>query len=226
MNATVAELIKGASADGWLVEPKARELLTALGVDAGGFVWAKTAAEAKTAAARLGFPVVMKVVSVRIVHKSDSGGVAVKLADEGAVEAAFNRMAKLPGFDGVVIDRMRAGVELILGAKEDPQFGTVVMVGIGGTAVELYSDVALLLAPATEEEAKDALSRLKGKALLTGFRGSKPIDIGALAALMASFSRAAFELGSEISSIDLNPVFCSESGCHIADARIVLGGAK
>lgn len=226
MKPDAAGIINEGKADGWLVEPKARELLTRLGVDAGGFVWAKSSDEAVKGARRLGFPVAMKVVSTAIVHKSDVGGVAVKLADEAAVLAAFNCMAALPGFDGVVVDRMHAGVELILGAKEDPQFGTVIMVGIGGTAVELYSDVALLLAPATEEEALTALLRLKGKALLTGFRGSKPVNMKALAALVTAFSIAARELAGEVSSIDLNPVFCSDTGCAIADARMVLGGIK
>jgi acyl-CoA synthetase (NDP forming) len=142
------------------------------------------------AATSLGFPVVLKVDSPDIAHKTEVGGVQLNLGDAAAVTAAFARImegakthAPKARIDGVLVQRMEArGVELILGARRDPQFGTMVLVGLGGVQAELWKDVALDVAPVSPEGAMAMLKSLKAFPLLDGFRGSAKVDIEAVAA--------------------------------------------
>ena len=210
---------------GWAMEPVARRFLRDSGVPTARFVWAKTLDEAKAGAKELGYPLVAKIVSPEVVHKSDVDGVAVGLRDEAAVAAVFARFQKLPGFAGVLLDEMVAGgVELIVGAKQDPQFGTVLLLGLGGTSVELYKDVALRMAPVTPDQALDALRTLAGFPLLDGYRGRPKTDLDSLAALVARFSEVAYALGDAVSSLECNPIFATPTGALVADARIMLDG--
>ncbi|MBN2809478.1 MAG: acetate--CoA ligase family protein [Deltaproteobacteria bacterium] len=117
---------------------------------------------------------------------------------------------------------MAQGLELIVGAKQDPQFGTVVVVGIGGTAVEIYHDVAIRMAPVSPAEAISAITSIRGRKLLEGYRGAKPVNREKLAELIVNFSQMAFALRDEITSIDLNPVLCNPEQAVIADARFIL----
>ena len=222
MRERAGKIISGAVKEGWVVEPLARDVLVDYGLPVSRFAWVRTPADAMAAAEGIGFPVVMKVVSPKVMHKSDVGGVAVGLKDEASVKAAFDRMSKIAGFDGVLVDQMVKGVEMIVGAKQDSQFGTVVLAGIGGTAVEVYKDVVIRMAPLGEEAAKSALLSLKGVALLKGHRGASPANLESIAALVSKFSEAAHDLAPAIDSIDLNPVMCGPDRAVIADARMVL----
>lgn len=226
MKPNAAELLRRAAPVGWVVEPLAREILAEYGLPLNRWAWACDPGAALEAARRIGYPVVVKVVSAEIVHKSDVGGVEVGVEGDDALRRTFERMARLPGFDGVVLGELARGVELIVGAKNDPQFGPVVLVGIGGTAVEIYQDVAIRMAPMTPADAASALDALRGRRLLEGFRGSPPADREALVDLLVRFSEMAHDLGPAVDSVDLNPVFCGPDGCVVADARIVLPGPK
>ncbi len=222
MLARVQEILEQSKAAGWVLEPLAKELLNLYHVPTSRFVWAKTKEEALAGAKTIGYPLVAKVVSPDVIHKSDVGGVAVGLKNEDEVLAAFERMSTLPAFEGILLDEMGHGVELIVGSKQDSQFGTVVLCGIGGTSVEIYQDVALRMAPIDAETAQAALKSLKGHKLLEGYRGAEPVDWPGLGELISRFSQMAHELCEVVESIDLNPVLCNAKASTIADARIML----
>jgi hypothetical protein len=124
----------------------------------------------------------------------------------------------------MLIEPMVSGIELIVGAKNDHQFGPVLLLGAGGTGVEIYRDVALRMAPIGEKDVHSMLACLKARKLLEGYRGAAPVSRGALVKLMLAFSDLAMALEEEFESIDLNPVMCSADGCVVADARIMLLG--
>ncbi|MDB5108031.1 MAG: CoA-binding protein, partial [Candidatus Binatus sp.] len=190
---------------------------------------ARTADDAAIAAAKMGFPVVLKVLSPSISHKSDVGGVELNLGDEDQVRDGFARIrSKLAAtapdarFEGVAVQPMaRAGVELIVGITRDPRFGAMVIVGLGGVLVEVLKDTALRLAPVTASEAREMLAELRGSAILRGVRGQPPIDIEAVASLLEKISNFA-AAHPEIAEMDLNPVVGYEHGLAILDARIML----
>jgi hypothetical protein len=204
------------------MEPEALRLLELAEVPVPRFAWARSRAEALEAADRIGYPVVAKVVSPQILHKSDVEGVRPGIADGGALAAAFERFSRLPGFEGAVVAEMLSGRELIVGAKNDFQFGPVILMGIGGTAVEIYQDTATRMAPLRASDVQSMLDCLRGRRLLTGHRGFASINIAKLTAMALRFSELVMALGDRIDSIDLNPVFCSPERCVVADARIVL----
>lgn len=222
MKQRAQSILEQSESMGWVMEPLAKELLALYGLPVTRFRWVKTEADALIACEELGFPLVAKIVSPEVVHKSDVGGIAVGLRSADDVKETFASMSALPGFDGILLDGMVSGVELIVGAKSDPQFGAVVLAGIGGTAVEVYKDVAIRMAPITAHEAVAAVRSLKGAKLLQGYRGTEPVNLNALGELIARFSEAACELEPFVESIDLNPVFSNGESSVIADARIML----
>jgi acyl-CoA synthetase (NDP forming) len=177
---------------------------------------------------QLGFPVSIKVDSADIVHKSDFGGVRLNIQTAQGVRSAYAKMeetilAKAPGarVNGVVVSAMAApGLELILGMHRDPQFGPMVLFGMGGVAVELFRDVALRLVPLTREDAFSMLREIKGAPLLRGFRGQSAVDENALADGLLKLARIAEE-HPDIVEIDLNPVLAYPEGMVVVDARIL-----
>lgn len=185
--------------------------------------------EAAAAAAReLGFPLVAKIASPDILHKTEIGGVLLNLQDEAAVRQAFvtlmqrarNAMPQAR-LDGVLLAPMvRGGVETILGVQVDPIFGPMVMFGAGGTAVELYRDVALASAPLSRERARTLVDRVHSSALLKGWRGAQPLDIEALVSALCALSDFAVTHADEIDSIDVNPLVVMEQGAVCLDAVI------
>jgi len=219
------DVLRRAGPTGWVVEPQAKLFLKNAGLPVPNFTWARTLEEATEFAARIGWPVAAKVVSPAVVHKSDVGGVAVGLQGPDELAAAWRRYSSLEKFDGVLVEEMVAGIELIIGARYDLQFGPVVLAGLGGTAVEVYRDVALRMAPLTPDEARSMLLGLQGAELLKGHRGSEGVDLVALAGMLAHFSNLVMDLGEAFESIDLNPVMCSADRCVVADARIMLPAA-
>ena len=215
-----------------LMEAEAKALFARAGlpvVDERRTTTAEAAAEAATA---LGFPVVLKLDSPDIAHKTEVGGVKLNLGDAAAVREAFDaitaaarRHAPDARVDGVLVQRMaRKGVELILGAKRDPQFGPMVLVGTGGVQAELWRDVALDLAPVTPEGAERMLRSLKGFPLLDGFRGAERADLGAVAAAVAAFSSLVAAAGEEIAEAEINPLIAGPWGCLAVDGLVRCGG--
>ena len=202
----------------WL--PEAREILV------------RSAAAAADAGTALGFPVVLKVQSPDLPHKTEVGGVRLNLGDAGSVSAAYTAMLDDVArhkpdarIDGVLVQKMAPkGHELVIGMVNDPTFGPIMMLGYGGTAVELFGDVAHGPAPFDEAEAERLLRSLRSSRLLTGFRGSAAIDLKPVAALVASLSRAALTLRDQVAEFELNPIIlhADGSGLTVADALLTM----
>ncbi len=224
MNKRIIEIIESSGSRGWILEPDAKEILKIYGISVPESRWIKKITEIKESAASLKFPIAVKVVSAQALHKSEAGGVALGIKDTSELEEIFNKMSVIPEFNGVLAEEMVSGTELIFGAKDDPQFGTVVMAGIGGITVEVYKDVVFRLAPVTENDALRAIESLKGAALFKGFRGNPPVDLNKAAKLLSDFSELAYEYRNYFESIDLNPVICSSNSASAADARFMLSG--
>lgn len=213
----------------WLPEPEALRLLADYNLPVIAHRLAATPEEAAQAARDLGCPVVLKVVSPEIPHKSDVGGVRLNVATPEDAAAAFTAIqtqvtSHVSRFTlhGILVAKMAApGTEVIVGMVRDPQFGPAVMVGLGGIFVELYKDVAFRLPPLTPAEARAMLGELKAAPLLTGYRGQPPRDVDALAACACTVARIAAE-HPEIQEIDLNPIIARERGCMIVDAKILV----
>ena len=193
------------------------------GFDVPRFTLARTAEEADRFAREIGYPVVAKVVSPRILHKSDVGGVAVGIADAGRLEEVFRRFRGMEGFVGMIVEEIVSGIELILGAKIDFQFGPMILLGMGGTGVEIYQDVALRMAPLSGKDVHAMIGGLKARRLLEGYRGAEKVDREKLTETILAFSSLVMELEERIESIDINPLLCSSRRCVVADARIILG---
>ena len=176
--------------------------------------------EATSAAERMGFPVVLKVESKEITHKSDVGGVALKLSSVAEARDAFTRIqkqvsAKLPQvkIDGIVVQRMAdQGIEMILGIKRDPMFGPVVLCGFGGILVELLKDVAIGIPPLSRTQAHEMIQRLRGFRILGGVRGRPPADVDALCDAIVALSRLASSLGDQLVGLDINPLIVLPNG--------------
>ncbi|MFA4916262.1 MAG: acetate--CoA ligase family protein [Syntrophales bacterium] len=222
MDERIRAILNASRMNGWVMEPQAKELLRTYGLPTTRFFWAKSLEASFQGAKEVGYPLVVKVVSPDILHKSDVGGVVMGVEDGRELEVVYQRMSRLNGFQGVLLDQMVQGIEMIVGSKEDPQFGTVVVVGIGGTSVEVYKDISIRMAPLSFPDAMDAIGSIKGRRLLEGYRGREPVNIEKLSELIVSFSQLAFDLRDEVESIDLNPVLCDREKAVIADARFVL----
>lgn len=218
----VKDILSAARETGWVLEPEAKRLLTYAGLDVPRFEWVTKAEEAHLFAQEVGYPVVAKVVSPQVLHKSDVGGVIVGINDDQRLLEAFGRLSGLEGFAGVVVEEMVAGVELIVGAKIDYQFGPVILLGLGGTGVEIFRDTSIRMAPLREPDIKSMVDGLRARRLLEGYRGSEPISFEKLTDMLMNFSNLVIEIEGSIESIDLNPVMCSPENCVVADARIML----
>ncbi len=229
-------IVEAALAEGrtLLTEEESKRLLAAYGIPTVPTVIATTREEAKAAAAQLGFPVVVKLHSDTVTHKTDVGGVHLNVKTEDAVGKAFDaidasvRERVGPGnFLGVTVQPMikLEGYELIFGSKTDAQFGPVLIFGLGGTLVEILRDRALALPPLTTTLALHAMERTRIFKALKGTRGRKPVDVEALAELFVRFSRLVVE-NPRIREIDVNPLVASPDGLLALDARVVLYGAE
>jgi acetyl-CoA synthetase len=213
----VPPCVKG-SGEHVLSEFEAKQLLKSHGLAVPDGIVCK-ANEAASAAARLGFPVTLKVSSTAIAHKTEAGGVALNLTTPEEVEAAAQRMAKLA--PGVLVERMVTGAvaELIIGLTSDPQFGTALVIGAGGILTELLKDTKTLILPATRSEIERALSSLKLWKLVEGFRGKSGDKAAVIAAVeaVASFAEAHRGLVEEL---DVNPLLVLPDGAVAVDALI------
>jgi acetyl coenzyme A synthetase (ADP forming)-like protein len=228
------EIIAKARADGRnsLTEIEAKQVFSAYGLIVTETVLAKSEEEAVDLARKVGYPVVMKIVSPDILHKSDAGGVKVNLKDEASVRDAYRTIltnsrkykpdAKI---HGVAVQEMAPwGTEVILGSVNDPTFGPTVMFGLGGIFVEVLKDVTFRVAPVASNQAIKMLSEIRGAPILAGVRGEKPRDREALADTICLYSTMIVDLQDEISETDANPVLVYEDGrgLKVVDARIIL----
>lgn len=204
------------------MEPDAKRILDLTGFDIPRSKIVKTQAEATDAASAIGYPVVVKVISTDLIHKSDAGGVVVGIENSHGLIDAFNHFSKFDGFEGMLVEEMVSGVELIIGAKIDRQFGLVILLGFGGREAEIYQDISLRMAPLSQADVHSMIRNLKAHQILEGYRGSEPIDMDRLVKTVKRFSSLMTELGEQIDSFDLNPVICSSERCVVADARIIL----
>jgi acetate---CoA ligase (ADP-forming) subunit beta len=216
------EIMDASAPAGWVLEPEAKRLFSLAGMNVPRFLWGRTLEEGLLFADGIGYPVVAKVVSPRVIHKSEAGGVDAGVADAESLARVFERFSRIEGFSGMLVEERVSGVEIIVGAKMDDQFGPVVLVGMGGTGVEIYQDVALRMAPLRMEDVDAMLGSLKGNRLIEGFRGTAGANREALARSLLTFSGLVMDLEGRIESIDLNPVICSAARCVVADARIIL----
>jgi len=220
----IRELLSSARKAGWVLEPDAKRILSFYDIPVPRFTRARDMKGARAFVKDVGYPVAAKVVSPRIMHKSDVGGVIPGIADEAQLSAAFDKFRRMEGFTDMLVEEMVSGIELMAGAKIDFQFGPVILLGMGGTGVEIYGDTALRMAPLIKTDVTSMIRQLKARRLIEGYRGAEPVDMKQLIRLIMGFSGLVTDLREYIESIDLNPLMCSASGCVVADARILLKG--
>lgn len=216
------EILSASKRVGWVLEPQAKRLFSLAGIDVPRYVWARRIEDAIPFAEEIGYPVVAKIVSPEVVHKSEHNGVAVGIKDGKALRETFKRFSQLGGFNGVLVEEMLSGIELIIGAKVDLQFGPVILFGIGGIWVEIYRDVILRMAPLQLKDVDSMVKCLKGHRILEGYRGADPVNLQELKRLLVTFSNLVMDLEKYMESIDLNPIICFSTRCVVADARIML----
>jgi acetyltransferase len=226
-----ASLLAAAGAQKVLGEAATRPLLEAYGIPVIRGAEAKTAVEAAAAAVKIGFPVVMKIVSQEILHKSDVGGIRLNLGSESEVSAEFDKlMAEIKlrcpkaVIEGVLIEQMAPkGQEVIVGMKRDPGFGPLLMFGLGGIYVELFKDVAFRVAPVSRVEALAMIHETAAGRLLTGFRGQPKADLDAVVDAICRIGQLALDF-PEIQEMEINPllVFPEGEGSLALDGRVLL----
>ena len=213
-----------------ITEEASKSILKSYGVKVPPYALVTTPKQAVKAAKKIGYPLVMKIVSPQILHKTDVGGVKVGIDNDKDVKKTFNdmykRLSKKRGVEvkGVLLEKMvPKGVELIVGLQVDPQFGPAIMVGLGGVMTEVFKDVAFRMLPITTSDAKSMLDELKGAKILKGFRGSKPIDMDMLAKALVQIGKLGVENADYVNSIDFNPVVVYPKSYYVVDAKIILG---
>lgn len=213
----------------FLLEPEAKTVCMRCGIPVTNFKVAKNEAEAVKFAEEIGYPIVLKIVSPDIIHKSDVGGVVVGLKTAKDVRNAYKQIlesikkhkadAKIVG---VLVQEMApSSTEVIVGAIKDPQFGPALMFGLGGIFVEVLKDVTFRVAPITVDEAREMITEVKAYPLLKGYRNQPPADIEAIVQILLNTSRLVME-HQEIKELDLNPIMVYEKGAKTVDARIIL----
>ena len=212
-----------------LLEPEAKTICMEYGIAVTKFSVAKTEKEAVEIAEKTGYPVVLKIVSADIIHKSEAGGVIVNIKSKDEVQSAYGKIlenAKKYKADakivGVLVQEMApSSTEVIVGSIKDPQFGQTLMFGLGGIFVELLKDVTFRVAPITQEDAAEMVVGVKAYPLLNGYRNTPAADVQAIVDLLVSVSKLVME-HPEIKELDLNPVLAYPHGTKTVDARIIL----
>ena len=214
-----------------LTEIESKELLRQAGISIIDTRLATSKEEAISLGRQLGFPVVLKIASPDITHKSDTGGVKLGLKTSKQVGKAYDDILgaisqKHPQavIHGVSVQKMaRPGVEVIIGMSKDAQFGPVLMFGLGGILVEILKDVSFRIVPLEKRDAREMIKEIKGYPLLEGYRGQEPVDVSYLEDLLLTVSQFV-EHTPEIKELDLNPIFAYSDGAVAVDARVVLEG--
>jgi 3-hydroxypropionyl-CoA synthetase (ADP-forming) len=211
-----------------ITEELAKQVLSEYGIVVPKYALVKTTEEAEVEAEKVGFPLVAKIVSPEILHKTDVRGVKVGLQNPADVKDTFNdmyfRLSKQYRVKGVLLEKMAAagGVELIVGLQNDPQFGPVIMTGIGGIYTEVFKDVSFRVLPITKEDAISMIDDLKGNKILRGFRGMPPVNLNMLVEALVSIGKFGTEMAPYYESIDFNPIIFYENEYVVVDAKILL----
>ena len=212
-----------------LTEIEAKQLLKEAGIAVVETRLATSKEKAMALSEKLGFPVVMKIASVDVVHKSDAGGVKLGLKTTAQVGKAYDEIMKSikkafphARIQGVSVQTMaKQGAEIIIGMSKDAQFGPVLMFGLGGVLVEILKDVSFRIVPLQPRDASEMIRDIKGFPLLQGYRGSDPIDVATLESMLLKVSAFA-ENTPAVKELDLNPIFAYKDGAVAVDARVVL----
>jgi len=213
----------------FLTEIESKELLKRAGIPVVEARLATTKKQAVSMGKELGFPVVLKVISADVIHKSDSGGVRLGLGNSTQVGRAYSDIMSSvrqrhpqATIQGISVQPMAPpGIEVIIGMSTDLQFGPVIMFGLGGVLVEILKDVSFRIVPVTRRDAAEMVREIKGYPVLAGFRGQKPASVPALEELIVKVSRF-IEDNPQVRELDLNPVFAYEDKAMAVDARVVL----
>jgi acyl-CoA synthetase (NDP forming)/RimJ/RimL family protein N-acetyltransferase len=220
----LAEMIRQAVRDNrsYLMEHESKEILEGIGVATTGYLVARSEDEALAICEKIGFPVVMKIVSPDVVHKTDAGGVKLNIASTEEARRAYRDILetfKYQHIEGVAVQRMaRSGIEAIIGVTRDPSFGPLIMFGLGGVFVEVLRDVSFRILPITEKDAAEMINDIRGSDILKGYRG-QAVDLESLKKLLLKISRLVVE-NPEIQELDLNPLFLYRDGYVTVDARM------
>ena len=209
-----------------LLEHEAKLVLKEMGINIPPSILAHDEEEAVNAADSFGYPIVMKLMSPDVLHKTDAKAVIVDLKNPDDVKHSFkdfiHRFENVK-VEGVLVEKMvDKGIELIIGTNTDDDFGPVILFGIGGVLVEAIKDVVFRMCPTTKEQALEAINEIKAKVLLEGFRGLPAVNKDALADLIVQLSKLAWEYKDDILEMDINPVIANSSGLYPVDARILL----
>jgi acyl-CoA synthetase (NDP forming) len=228
---SVREIIGKARSEGRaiLTEVESKELIKQAGISVSQTKLAASKDKAISISKEFGFPVVLKIASPDVVHKSDAGGVKLGLRTSRQVGKAYDDILaaiqqKYPQavIQGVSVQKMaRPGVEVIIGMSKDAQFGPVLMFGLGGILVEVLKDVSFRIVPLAKRDAAEMIREIKGYPLLEGYRGREPVDVSNLEALLLKVSDFV-ERNPEVKELDLNPIFAYSDGAVAVDARVVL----
>ncbi|MFC1983529.1 acetate--CoA ligase family protein [Chloroflexota bacterium] len=229
--ATKSGTIEKARSEGrtLLTEVEAKELFKQAGISVNETKLAVSREEAISISEQLGFPVVLKIASPDVVHKSDAGGVKLGLSTSEQVGKAYDDILaaikkEYPKavIQGISVQKMaRPGVEVIIGMSKDAQFGPVLMFGLGGIMVEIMKDVSFRIVPLTKRDAGEMIREIKGYPMLEGYRGQEPVDVPNLEDLLMKLSNFA-EQNPEVQELDLNPIFAYSKGALAVDARVIL----
>lgn len=227
----VIEIINRARKEGRkaLLESEAKTVCKKYGIPVTQFKLVTNETDALKFAEEIGFPVVLKIVSPDIVHKSDVGGVIINLKGAKEVRDAYRKIVEnvkknVPKakIEGILVQEMAPpGTEVIVGSIKDPQFGPAIMFGLGGIFVEVLKDVTFRIAPIADDEAMEMISEVKAYPLLMGYRKTPPADLKAISNILLSTSRLVMD-HMEIKELDLNPIIVYEKGAKTVDARIIL----
>jgi acyl-CoA synthetase (NDP forming) len=232
---TKTEILKQARKENrtQLTEIESKQLIKEAGIPVAEAKLAQTKTEAISLSKKMGFPVVLKIVSPDVIHKSDSGGVELGLASVAQVGKAYSKILSAikkhypkAKIQGVSVQKMaRPGVEVIIGMTKDAQFGPVLMFGLGGILVEVLKDVAFRIVPLTKRDAHEMIKDIKGYPVLEGYRGQEPADVAFLEDLILKVSDFV-DKNPEIKELDLNPVFAYKNRAVAVDARVILEAAS
>lgn len=213
----------------FLYEHESKKLFGLYGMPVTKIHVAETEDDAVSAAKRIGFPIVLKIISPQILHKSDAGGVIVGIQDEKGIREGFNKIIKNAKnykadaeITGILVQEMAPkGTEIIIGSTTDPTFGPTIMFGLGGIFVEILKDVSFRVAPIDQMDAREMIKEIKAYKILEGARGMPAVDQETLVDILVKTSEMLMEC-PEIKELDMNPVLAYPDGARIVDARIIM----
>ena len=230
MNSEISELLSQIKKSDRkiLTYEESRKIMDLAGIPLNKMLLATNLEEGIEKAKEIGYPIVLKIISEDVIHKSDSGGVQIGINSEDDMKTAYNNMMRSvtsyypdAKIEGISVEEMVTGVELLVGTSTDSQFGKMIAFGIGGVFVEVYKDVSFRLIPVTEQDIKEMIDEIEGKTILNGFRGMPAVDKEELISIMLKASKLV-ENNLIIKEMDLNPIVATEQGLKAIDARIIL----